>query len=327
MDRIQRITVRLLPYLLLLVLAFGVSGFSRQTNNLNFSSYDVISAANNLRSASGLPVLQINGALMAAAQAHSEYQAATHRSSHADASGGIVTSRVAASGYSSGAEFVAGENVASLTIGTENSVSIIMNEIWADAVHRGAMLNSKYTDIGVGVAIDDTMAYVTLNVAGLKSTPAPAAGSQTAEPDKSPLAPVLARITCTPLPDGTVYHVVGYGQTLGTIATMYGVSIQEIVDRNNIDPDMIYAGQKLWIMQLIVPTETPTSLPFLTATPTETPNPEMLLSPTNTITPTPANVTPINTRELGIGLIFFVMGGFLVYLVFLRSSLQKSVHS
>jgi LysM repeat protein len=309
------------------VLVIALTGFTRQSSSLNFTAYDVIDAVNSLRSAKGLPVLKINGALMAAAQAHSEYQAASHQSSHSDASGSSATGRVAASGYSSGAEFLAGENVASLTIGTDNSVSIIMNEIWADAVHLGAMLNPKYTDIGVGVAVDDTMAYVTLNVAGLKNSTTPASGGQTVEAGQSPLPPVLARVTSTPLPDGTVIHVVGYGQTLGTIATMYGVSIQELVDRNHIDPDKIYAGQKLWIMRAVIPTVTPTTLPSLTASPTDTPLPEMSLSPTETITPTPAGVTSINTRELGIGLIFFALGGFLVYLIFQWSRLSKSVHS
>jgi uncharacterized protein YkwD len=312
---------RRLLQLFIAILVFFGSGFTRQAGSLNFSAYDVIAAVNNLRSSGGLPVLQVNGSLMAAAQAHSEYQAAGHQSSHADASGGNVTNRVAASGYSSGAEFLAGENVAALTLGTDNSVSIIVNEIWADGVHRGAMLNPKYTDIGVGVASDEEMVYITLNVAGLKAGASPVSTIQNPETPASTLPPILARVTSTPMSDGTVYHVVGYGQTLGTIAGMYGVSIQQIVDANAIDPDKIYAGQRLWIKKAVIPTITPTpestqtSLPTFTMLPIKPTVPAPTITPTSTVTPLPAEGTDINTRELGIGLIFVLLVGFLLYLL------------
>lgn len=323
---------RLFP-LFLAILGFVGFGFSRQAGSLNFSAYDVIAAVNSLRSSSGLPELQVNGSLMAAAQAHSEYQAATHQSSHMDASGGIVTSRVAASGYASGAEFLAGENVASLTLGTDDSVSIIVNEIWADGVHRGAMLNPKYTDIGVGVASDQEMVYITLNVAGLKAAAGPVSTPQNPGTPASTLPPILARVTSTPMADGTVYHVVGYGQTLGTIAGMYGVSIQQIVNANAIDPDKIYAGQKLWIKKAAMPTITPTieasqtALPTVTVLPASPTVPAFTVTPESTGTPLPAAGTDVNTREMGIGLIFVLLVGFLLYLLIQWNSASKSVHS
>jgi LysM repeat protein len=303
------------------VLLFFGTGLIRQTGSLNFTAYDVIDAVNNLRSASGRPALQINPALMASAQSHSEYQASVSQSSHSD-----VSSKAAANGYGSGAEFVAGENVAALTIGTENSVSIIINEIWADSVHRGAMLNPKYTDIGVGLACDDTMVYITLNVAGLKAGTSSPPGTQPAPEANSTLPPVLPRVTSTPMADGTVIHIVGYGQTLGTIAGMYGVTVQQLVDRNNIDPDKIYAGQKLWIMKVPMPSVTVTAEPTLTLPPSPTPEPSITSLPSATATAEPSPPREIDTRNLGIAFIFLLMGGFVIYLLFHWDKPSRSIH-
>jgi uncharacterized protein YkwD len=156
MNNKNKTRLRQLTGFLLAVMAFFSSAFTRQTGSLNFNAFDVISAVNLLRASYGLPVLTINAALMAAAQSHSEYQASIRTSSHADAYGNIVTGRVIASGYGSGADIVAGENVAALTIGTENSVSIIVNEIWADPVLEVPCLtrNHRYRR---GVASDGSM--------------------------------------------------------------------------------------------------------------------------------------------------------------------------
>jgi LysM repeat protein len=107
-----------------------------------------------------------------------------------------------------------------------------------------------------------------LNVAGINGGAATTPAAQ-AERWGGMNPPILPRVTSTPLADGTVYHLVGYGQTLGTIAGMYGVTVQQLVDRNNVDPDRIYAGQKLWIMKVNTPTTPPTELPSLTTIPTE----------------------------------------------------------
>ena len=48
---------------------------------------------------------------------------------------------------------------------------------------------------------------------------------------------------CTP-----VYHVVRAGQNLTQIARYYGVSVQSIVNANNLwNPNLIYTGQTLYI--------------------------------------------------------------------------------
>ncbi len=91
--------------------------------------------------------------------------------------------------------------------------------------------------------------------------------------------------TLTPTPirlSGIITHTVKTGETLGIIAGMYGVTVEDIMTLNHLDdPNMIEIGQKLRIQ--IPPTATPT----VTQTPTITPTPTPL---TPTVTPTP--VTP-----------------------------------
>ena len=55
------------------------------------------------------------------------------------------------------------------------------------------------------------------------------------------------------MPDGSVYHIVGYGQVLINIAAAYGVRPGDLAALNRITPDKIYDGQKL----LIRPSSTP----------------------------------------------------------------------
>jgi LysM repeat protein len=325
--------------LLFLVLLFTIYGFSSQTAGPDFSAYDVINAVNNLRISQGLNPLQINATIMSVAQAHTDYQAITRRSSHADSSGGIVNDRVAASGYGAGNKFVAGENVANLDLGITDAVPIIINEIWADAGHRGAMLNPKYQDIGVGVASDGKMVYVTLNLAGIVSSgsgaiQATSAVSTTLQPTSggAGIPGILPLVTSTPLTDGSVYHIVGYGQTLGTIARIYQVDVKDLVRLNNIDPDKIYAGQKLWIKKVAFtsPSPSPSTSPANLVTgempPTGTIVPSELPTSTTTTTPTPTPLPPsepANTREIGIIAIFIFFTAVLVFLLISKVRLQK----
>jgi LysM repeat protein len=54
----------------------------------------------------------------------------------------------------------------------------------------------------------------------------------------------------TPLPANTVLHTVASGDTLTTIARRYGISIQDIINANNlINPDRLDIGQELVIPQ------------------------------------------------------------------------------
>ncbi|MEQ8198390.1 MAG: LysM peptidoglycan-binding domain-containing protein [Clostridiaceae bacterium] len=67
---------------------------------------------------------------------------------------------------------------------------------------------------------------------------------------------------------GGTQYVVKYGDTLYMIAKAYGVTVQQIVNANNIsNPDLIYVNQVL-----IIPVGTTTPAPNPTPTPTPTPS-------------------------------------------------------
>jgi len=112
----------------------------------------------------------------------------------------------------------------------------------------------------------------------------PASG-ETLTPEPATPSPFATPAPVTPTPillSGIITHTVKTGETLGIIAGMYGVTVEEIMALNRLeDPNLVEIGQKLRIE--IPPTETPT--PTQTPTITLTPTP-----PTPTKTPTP--VTP-----------------------------------
>jgi LysM repeat protein len=73
-----------------------------------------------------------------------------------------------------------------------------------------------------------------------------------------------------------IVHVVQRGETLAKIAARYGVTVQAIVQANNIrNPNLIYVGQRLLIPTggTATPTPTQTPGPGPTATPVPTPEP------------------------------------------------------
>lgn len=68
-------------------------------------------------------------------------------------------------------------------------------------------------------------------------------------------------------------HTVEAGQTLGTLAGRYGVTIEDIIAVNQLDdpsfnPDLISVGQQVIVPECGIPTATPTGEPSPTATST-----------------------------------------------------------
>jgi LysM repeat protein len=282
----------------------------------NFSPADVIAAVNALRAARGLAPYQVDADLMAYAQQHSDYQANIDSSTHQHSDG--------STSLSLGIQ----ENVAAGDNGVL-SVNAIVNQIWSDQVHMQTMVGNGSGYIGVGVASNGSTTYVTLNVRpGGDAAPAQAAAVPQAGGTPQSIVPM---VTNTPLADGSIVHIVGYGQSLWEIAISYGMTIDQIRGLNGLSGDStsIYAGQRLVIRLAVLPTPTP----LVTATLTETPTPSRTPSPTSTrlpakTTPT-ATVTPeverqsfnllalmSNTHRLGIILIVVASAGLVLLLAF-----------
>lgn len=109
--------------------------------------------------------------------------------------------------------------------------------------------------------------------------------------------PILPVQTTTPNADGSITHVVKYGENLIDIATAYGLTLTDLYAMNrSLDPKkpVYYEGQVLIIRAAF------TETPYVTATltpppPTNTPRPTRTPRPTYTATPVRS---PVPTRTL-----------------------------
>jgi hypothetical protein len=245
--------------LVLFLLMIQVPGDGKvQAQSAPFNAYDLIGAVNALRADYGLPNFNIDGSLMASAQAHSDYQASIQTMTHYGPGGNTANERAAAAGYGGRVS----ENIAVFTLGFDNALNIIIYEYWADDLHMNTMTNPQYLDVGAGVSVGGGRVYITMD-AGWPSGTYPLPTRQTWTPDALTTPGLSSTLAfepiyvSTPLPDGSLYHVVGYGQSLIGIAGAYGISVIDLATINKINPDQIYSGQKLIIRQPVTPSPTP----------------------------------------------------------------------
>lgn len=249
---------------------------------------DLLARVNNLRASVGVPPYALNGALSAAAQNQAQWMAETGTIAHTRPDGSGPRTRALAAGYPSSD---VSENIYG---GTNASVSSAWN-FWVNSgVHYAGLVNSRYSDIGIGIARSAWgAAYVLVfgNPGGgvaVASAPVAAAGGGNAGGGNSASAR-SARPSVVILGTderGNIRHQVQLGDTLGDIALIYGYSwddipmlmaLNGITDVRDLDAGSVF---------LVPPrggTFTPTP-----GGPTETPLP--------TATPLPPTITPFVFR-------------------------------
>lgn len=259
-------------------------------------AFELIDQVNQLRAANGLPSYQVNDILMGIAQGQSDYQASIGDVTHEGPGGSNPGDRARGAGYGGGARIFISENIAGGTnLSPEGAVTM-----WqGDAPHLNTMLSPNYKDVGAGVAVSGSFVYYTLDVgyvSGDPGAPPPTAG--TPGPGATFVAP---DVTSTPNPDGSIIHIVQYGQTLIWIANVYGVTVPYLKELNGLSSDAIFIGDRLIIRAAY--TATPTGQQNPTATRTPQPTKTASLTPTQvratptstqvipTLTPTPASLT------------------------------------
>ncbi len=289
--------------------------------------YDLISLVNGLRTANGLPALEVDPILMGTAQYTAEIMASTGSCSHI----GNVSGRAAASGYGGGATVWATENIACAYGWTAEQV---VYQSWADELHMLPMTNPNYVHIGAGVTTVDGKTYYVVHAAYYTGASAYTPSAPGTNPGGNPqpvstIAIIKPVQTSTPSGDGSIVHVVQPGQSLWNIAISYGVKIADLIKMNNLAATpIVYPDQKIVIQGSFTPTLSPTVTltpmpPTRTPTPTATPKTP---TATYTITPTPTS-TPrpllpdvelpewLNKRALGIGFIAISGIGLLMVLI------------
>ena len=244
------------------------------------NAYDLIGAVNQLRTANGLPAYQINNSLMAAAQAHSDYQASIGSITHTGAGGSSAKGRAIAAGYGGGASVFVSENIAG---GSSMTYQKAVQMWQGDSPHLNTMLGGSYTDVGAGVAYAGNQVYFTLDVGYVSGSPGSGApvvssSSQPAAATAIPFNPVVA---ATAAPDGSITHKVQSGQTLWAISAIYQISLPEILALNGFTNDtLIFPGDEIQIKSannLVTPEATPTAVARTTTA---------TLRPTRTAVPT-----------------------------------------
>jgi len=266
MNTFGQINTKLFKSLLLLIV--GLLSLPIVTFAQSETPYDLVNAVNNLRALHGLEPYQIDHSLMAYAQEHSEYMASTETGTHIHSDGKLPHGLQ--------------ENVASGDAGVV-TVAVVVYEIWVSGGHRNTLIGYSTGDIGAGVALSDNdQVYYTVDVRPGEEV--------VAIPDTS--APIVPLETHIPNEDGSIIHIVGYGQTMWSIAQSYGVTVDDIRRLNALagDSALIHPGQELIVRSAHTTTPTPKSETSLARTQAVTSTAVIFtktMRPTEAVTPSP----------------------------------------
>lgn len=317
-------------FLLVLTLVMPILAAPRSTASAeSISPGEIISLINNLRAGYGLPALAEDATLDSTAYSTAAQMAANGVCAHI----GNVRERIAAAGFGGGSNIFATENIACATSGDIGW----LQSVWADDVHMWPMTQERYTHVGAGAYTGGNgVTYYVLHAAYIGEGGSASSGNvpeaaqaDTAIPSEPLVEPV---VKSTPQTDGSIVHVVQYGQALFTIATWYGVTIDQIKQLNNMINENIYVGQNLIIKLAptvtITPTRTvtprqPTRTPSLTPTPTRQVTPP---TPTSTTKPDITESLPKLDRQwLGFGLLILSAIGLMLvlYFAFIKPGFKK----
>jgi uncharacterized protein YkwD/LysM repeat protein len=246
---------------------------------------EVLGQINGLRAANGLAPLVENVYLSIAAQNHANWIAAGNPGGHTGAGGSSAQDRAIAVGYGDGAPVRVTENWAR---GPGLTAYAVVYEQWAPSgPHIGNMLTTWHDEFGAGVALDGsgmTVYVVKFGHTSGSAPPQPDPGPD--EPVNTP-GPIIQPITTAePNPDGSVVHIVQYGQSLWAIVDAYEISMEDLLAQNGLTEDSaIFPDQELIIVPAPVEDEVEADVEE-TIQATATPEPTAQPTPTPTHTPT-----------------------------------------
>ena len=302
--------------------------------------YEVLAEINGLRVANGLEPLVENQYLNLAAQNHADWIASTLQGGHTGAGGSTPADRALAVGYGGGAMVSVTENWAR---GPGLTAHACVYTMWApSSAHINNMLTTWHNEFGAGVALDSQgMTVYVVKFGHVIGSAPPPRTSVPSGPTGTP-APLIQPIaTAQANPDGSVIHIVQFGQTLWGIAEAYQINMVALLEQNYLTEDAaIFPGQKLLIVPAgsgtgtesvknlgeettPTPTKEPTSTPTLTRTPFPT---RTVITATPIPEPNPSGqffINLFNGDTLGIGIRLVVVSLLGLALLWFTSSRLK----
>jgi len=261
------------------------------------SAGDLIAAVNAYRASINLAPYEVDGGLMSLAQDHASYQASIQTCTH-----------TRADGSGPGDHGISAENIA---CGTDLSVNGALRQ-WSDTLHTATMLGPTTGLVGAGVASAGSGVYYTLTVKRLTGdfNYQPPQNDNPPPNQQDPTQPPISGsvVVSTPNGDGSIVHIIKYGETLVDIAQAYGISLSDLISINKLDPKnpLYYENQPLIIRLAFTPTpyitttftpRPPTRTPLATRTPRPTRTPTPYLSPIPTRTNTSEPLVELPTLE------------------------------
>lgn len=257
----------------------------------------LVNEVNNLRLSYGLPVLAVHSALMQSAQSQADYMAATGQVTHERPGGISFTQQLLSLGFPLDGDLSLGGFRSENILGTNSA--LVWNGVpsaWQDDLHMNTMLSQNFTHIGAGISQNSSGYYYALDCAAATGSGQMQTGVTTiltsAPAGQSAVSQYMVPVVMsTARPDGNVFHKVQYGQSLWSIAIMYGTTIKNIQALNSLGEDLVvYQGQELLVLkgatQPAPSTPTPSALQPLPVEVTITP-----ISVTATILPQDTPVT------------------------------------
>jgi uncharacterized protein YkwD len=334
---------RILAILALLSLLTIFFGAPKSAQAQAGTPYEVLAEINGLRIANGLGPLAENQYLNIAAQNHANWIAATLQGGHTGEGGSTPADRALAVGYGEGANVLVTENWAR---GPGLTASGCVYDMWVpSSAHINNMLTTWHNEFGAGVALDTQgMTVYVVKFGHVVGSVLPQVTAAPTGPTGTPAPLIQPVATAQPNPDGSVIHVVQFGQTLWAIAEAYQINMVTLLEQNYLTEDSaIYPDQELLILPASAAVaeveeadeadkSTPTEIPTPSATATQAPTRTLLPSEPPVTIPTPTiapdngwnflvNIFSGDTLWVGIGLVAVSVFG--IVLLFFTSSRLK----